>query len=245
MTTETKKLRDPREWCFAQKYYGLTIKQWKFAMYYVGEAGFDAHLAILMSYGNCKPHPSDDEKIPVEERNTINYLTSKQMATQNLAKVPIQECISDILQVTVMPKEEVLNRITRMARADIGDLIDIDANGRPSLNLSKAKQKGALCLVKRITYDNAGQVKSVEMHDAFSALVTMGKHHKLFDRRAEQPDDPRELARELYAELRVNYGETHSDEVLKQKVLQRFSTQGVTESDLMPDLTDQATEAVS
>lgn len=227
------KQRDPREWCFAKRYYNLTIKQWKFAMLYVGECNFDSTQAILRSYGNEKPFACDEFTVPEEQRNTMTYVAAKSMGSQNLAKVNIQECISDLLQVTSMPKDEVLNRISKMARGDVGDVIQIDASGKPTIDLKKAKEKGALYLIKKLNFDSMGNLKSIEMHDSFAALVKLGQHHKLFDRQAEQPVDPRVLARELLEELRFKYEDRLPETVIMQKVIERFGSQGVTEHDLI------------
>ena len=203
-------------------------------MVYCGEAEFSASRAAAMTYGKCDGIE--------EEGGSMAYNTAKSIGAQNMAKVNIQECISDILQVTTMPKEEVLNRISKMASANVDDMLDIDpTTGKATLNLYKAKQRGALFLLKKINYDTFGNIKSVEMHDSFAALVKLGQHHRLFDRQQERPLDAREEAKALLEELRDKHGHQFDDHILVEKVVAQYSNKGITANDLV----EEPTEAIN
>jgi len=137
----------------------------------------------------------------------------------------------------VMTPNEVLHRISKMARANLSDLIDVDETGKPTLNLKKAQEQGAMYLVKKLNFDSFGNLKSLEIHDSFAALAKMGQHHKLFDRAREAQIDPKDLARELLDDLRAKH-EDIPDHMLVEKVLARFSGSGVTQSDLVEQAPD-------
>jgi hypothetical protein len=219
------KKKDPRDWLDARDHYGLSRKQWLFAMEYVGAAECIGWKAAARTYG--------DANGTTEEGGSMKPEVAKSIAIQNLKKPNIVACIQDLMGITSMSPNEVLHRITRLAKANLSDLMDVDPEtGKPVLNLKKAQERGAMYLVKKMNFDAFGNLKSLEIHDSFLALTKMGQHHKLFDRQREQPIDPRDLARELLEDLRAKH-EDMSDQVLVEKVLARFSGSGVTQSDLL------------
>jgi hypothetical protein len=216
--------RDPRNYTDAKEQYGLSHKQWMFCIKYVGEAECVGWKAAAWSYG--------DANGVKEDGGSMTTIVAKSIASQNLAKPNISACIQDLLGIITISPNEVLHRISRLARANFDDLMDIDENGKAVLNLKKAKQAGVMLLVKKLNMDSFGNLKSIELHDSFAALSKMGQHYKLFDRNRETVVEPRDLARELLDELRAKH-EDIPDAMLIAKVLERFSGSGVTESDLI------------
>lgn len=80
-----------------------------------------------------------------------------------------------------MEADEVLTRLTAIARGNIGVFLDGDSidpfgTDKPTHLIKRIKTKRS---------EKFGDEIEVEMYDAQSALVTLGKHHKLFDRVAE------------------------------------------------------------
>lgn len=207
--------------------YNLTWKQYRFLMEYVGDADFIGWKAIMASYGRPLPDWCNE---------VMNHQTANAMAVQNLQKPNIQNALSDLLSAMIMKPGEVLTRLTKIAKASEADFFDVDEqSGKLTFNYRKAKAHGVTGLIKKINFNTYGDIRSIELHDAQSALVTLGKHHKLFDRAAEQPVDPKDVARELFAELQVEY-EDLDKEILARRVVHKFKNQGVRLEDLMPSL---------
>jgi phage terminase small subunit len=229
--TDNKK-KDPRIYLDAKDLYGLSLKQWKFAISYCGESECNPTRAAAWSYGKADGLVSEGGSMELDMAKSIGF--------QNMKKANIRSCIQEIMGVTVMQPNEVMHRMTKMAMANLDDMIDIDpTTGTGKLNLAKARKLGSMGLIKKLNFDAFGNLKSLELHDAFAALGKLGQHHKLFDRSREAQVEPRDLARELLDELRAKH-ENIPDHMLIAKVLERFSGSGVTESDLID--TPQANE---
>jgi phage terminase small subunit len=93
----------------------------------------------------------------------------------------------------VMGKYEVLSRLTEIALADLGDLLEKGEDGKPkgdvqSISLQTAKQQGKSHLIKRLKStiitngetDTQTEIVEVELYSAHDALRDLGRHHKLF-----------------------------------------------------------------
>lgn len=223
------KKKDPRIYLEARDQYQVTHKQWTFCMKYIGEAECIGWKAACLSYGKADGITTDG--------GSMDMLTAKSIACQNLQKPNIRALLQDLMGVVAMGPNEVLHRISVMARANFTDMVDIDETGKPTLNLSKANKSGAMLLIKKMNLDSFGNLKSIELHDSFAALTKMGQHHKVFDRNREATIEPRDLARELLDDLRAKH-ENIPDHMLIAKVLERFSGSGVTESDLIEQAPD-------
>lgn len=226
------KKKDPRSYMDAKEQYGLSYKQWLFCIQFVGDAECVGWKAACRSYGKADGIDTEGGSMKLE--------VAKAIGVQNLQKPNIVACIQDLMGILSMSSNEVLHRISTIARANFTDLIDIGEDGKPALNLSKATKQGAMLLVKKINLDSFGNLKSIELHDSFAALTKMGQYHKLFDRNRETPIDAKDLARELLDDLRAKH-EDIPDHMLVTKVLERFSGSGVTQSDLIeqaPDLSN-------
>lgn len=205
-----------------REFYGLSMKQWMFVIYYAGEANFNRAVAIRMAgYGN-----------PSLPDNGLNDTTAYQMGNQNLRKPNIKRAIEDRMELASMASNEVLARISKMARSDMRDLLTEDpTTGNIHFDLDKAKRTGAVALIKKINFTSFGTVRSVEFYDAQHALQLLGKHHRLFDRAAERVKNPREEARELMSELLAEYEDVPAS-MLVARVVRKYAAQGVTEADL-------------
>lgn len=87
---------------------------------------------------------------------------------------------------------EVITRLTEHARGDMLDLVDSDG----TVDLVKAKREGKGRLIRKLkkhrrTFLDPGgepiveEQLEIELHDAQTALVQLGKYHKLFTDRSE------------------------------------------------------------
>ena len=104
-----------------------------------------------------------------------------------------------------MPADEVIARLSDMARGDLGDFLDIESMSF-DLSLRKAKELGLTHLIKKVKQRTVTTIKKdgddeethyveIELHDSQSALEKLGKAHKLFVDRKEIsiPDGSNEI----------------------------------------------------
>lgn len=103
-----------------------------------------------------------------------------------LLKTPaVREALRIRMGELAMSAEEVLYRLTEQAESSMADFLSITLGKAPSIDLGKAMEAGKLHLIKKITFDKFGNVAGIELHDAQSALVQLGRYHKLFVDRFE------------------------------------------------------------
>lgn len=145
---------------------GLTLKQRRFAEYYLGTTNGNAtEAARLAGYDT-------------------DYDTLRSIGSENLTKPNIANYIAKRLSDEAMPASEVLARLTRHARATIADIFETQGDSRyPVLNIARAFETGGIHTVKSIKRDKGAL--TVEMVDAQSALVHLGRYHKLFTDKQE------------------------------------------------------------
>lgn len=114
------------------------------------------------------------------------------IAHDNLKNPKIRKEIDRRFREATMSAEEVLMRLTEIARADFGDVTDRDGN----FDMKLAKKRGKSYLIKKQEFtekfipqegddDIVIRTAKVELHDPMRALELLGKYHKTFDRAAE------------------------------------------------------------
>ena len=99
-------------------------------------------------------------------------------ASKLLQNTAISAKIDEEFEKRTMSANEVLSRMTDIARSSAEDYLTIDEYGHTSIDLPRMKADGKLHLVKK--YRVTKQSVEVELYDAQSALVQMGKQHGLF-----------------------------------------------------------------
>jgi phage terminase small subunit len=115
--------------------------------------------------------------------------TAYSQGNRLLKIVEVAEEIKRRLDEKSMKADEVIQRLTDMARSDMGDFMTID--GLASyMDLDKAKRLGLTHLIKKVkdrvvmtrTEDEETETHymEIELYDAQAALVQLGRYHKLF-----------------------------------------------------------------
>ena len=168
----------------------LTGKQRAFVNAYVGAARFNGtQAARLAGYKG-------------------NDVTLCAVGVENLRKPLIKAEIDRLMDALTMPSNEVLARLTAIAKGDVTDVLDENGN----FSIAVAKQNGKTGLLKKIKRKSTSRVVSVksdstafddgeveettetqilseeiefEMYSAHEALRDLGKYHKLFTDRVE------------------------------------------------------------
>lgn len=116
--------------------------------------------------------------------------SARQQGSRLLSNANISDAIQARLDEKAMKADEVITRLTSMARGDMGDFMDIESMSY-RLNLQKAKELGLTHLIHKIkertvmTSNKAGEetethTLEIELYDAHAALVDLGRYHKLF-----------------------------------------------------------------
>lgn len=153
------------------------------------------------------------------------------IGSENLKKPEIAAHIRARLDELKMGADEVLLRLAEMGRANMRDFVDISADGRGFINLTKAAKKGKLHLIKEIEHVQERTVVNeteyiresmkIKLHDQMAALQLIGKHHALFtdkirvdDWRSQAIEDIR-AGRIDYEALAAAFEPTLADELFK------------------------------
>jgi phage terminase small subunit len=183
---EVRQQLQPQPLTVPADFGGLTLKQSSFCDHYI-LTGNATDAAIKAGY-------------------TLDRDSAAQIGCRLLRNVKIQNEIKRRLGIAVASGSEVLELLTKHARADLTDVLD--ASGQ--LSWSKAKSKRLLKKLKTKTRtDKDGNVTvehEYEIHDPQAALEKLGRFHKLFTDRIETsdgPGDPTRLASDLTAVLGV------------------------------------------
>lgn len=110
-----------------------------------------------------------------------NDVTLSAVASENLRKPRIAKKIAERFQAKIMTADEVLSRLSGMARADISEFV----TDTGAIDWDAVRDRGYL--VKKIAHYK-GKQSVIELHDAQSALQLVGKHLRLFVERTENVD---------------------------------------------------------
>jgi hypothetical protein len=136
---------------------------------------------------------ADPERDPVEAARKAGYGSPKRNGPLIVGRPAVARAIAAGDQVGLRG-EEILARLAVQATGDIGDILTIqtvkDEDGKDRevavIDLVEAKRRKLLGQVRKLTPTKYGYV--VEMYDAQSALVQLGKHLALFADRLQVDD---------------------------------------------------------
>lgn len=97
---------------------------------------------------------------------------------KNITNYNIASEIKAELEQRIMGADEVLTRVSDIARGSAADYLTIDKHGYAKLDLEKMKNEGKLHLIKKFKVTKGGI--EIELYDAQSALYQIGKGHGLW-----------------------------------------------------------------
>lgn len=121
--------------------------------------------------------------------------TANEQGSRLLANVSIKEAVAARIAERKMSADEVLDKLSDIARSDMGDFLDIGSMGF-SIDLNKAQEAGKLHLIKKVKMRTTTTLSKdgvetethdidLELYDKVSVLEKMGRHHKLFTDKTE------------------------------------------------------------
>lgn len=105
---------------------------------------------------------------------------------ENLRKLKIRTKIDTILKQQTISPNEVLSRLSAFATVDLSDFMEVgEFTGFPRISFEKAKKLGKIHTLKKIKFNKAGFVESIELHDPQSALHDLAVAYGLLKQRIE------------------------------------------------------------
>ena len=107
--------------------------------------------------------------------------TARYIGHENLTKPHIKNEIARLMRDKAMQPDEILYRLSRQARADMGDLLH-PGYSLGWIDLERARELGITHLIKEFKRDKDGGV-TVKLYDAQAALVHLAKIHAMFTER--------------------------------------------------------------
>lgn len=153
-------------------------------------AYFEENLNQTRAY--LKVHPIRESISEDEKRK--KYDVARTSASKEFAKPNIKAEIKYRLQEATMSAPEILKRYTDIARGSIKSFVRVAEDGFVYFDLSQPEAQANMHLIKKMetkrerkiegTGENAeeweGEWVKVELHDAPSALLQLGRHYSLF-----------------------------------------------------------------
>jgi len=114
--------------------------------------------------------------------------TAYSIGHENLRKPEIASFIKERINEKTMQADEVLLRLSDQARG-----LPVECLRAPSVlgwtvDFEKLKELGLTHLIKKLTYDDDGNLKTVDFYNAQRALELLGKHRQLFVERIKHED---------------------------------------------------------
>lgn len=149
-----------------------------------------------------------------------NDATLAAVAYENLRKPHIAAVIKQRFEELTMSSEEVLARLSNMARTDMTDFMQVYPGGMPAFDFEKAAEANRLGLIKK--FKVTPKSIELELYDAQAALVHMGKYHALFTDRVKNvswQDEIIELLRDgklTPDDVRKEIGDELADDLFKR-----------------------------
>ena len=153
-------------------------------------AYFEENLNQTRAYLKVHPIPSGIS----EEESRKKYDVARTSASKEFAKPNIKSEIRYRLQEATMSPLEILKRYTDIARGSMSSFVRVADDGFVYFDLSQPEAQANMHLIKKMetkrerkiegTGENAeeweGEWVKVELHDAPSALLQLGRHYSLF-----------------------------------------------------------------
>ena len=129
------------------------------------------HQAFVNEYLSCFNSTEAYERVYAPKNRVVSASAGQRL----LRNVEIEAAVRERLQEAAMSADEVIMRLAEQARNEHGRYVRPDG----SVDIAGLLRDGKGHLIKGFKESKRGQV-IVEFYDAQSALVHLGKHHKLF-----------------------------------------------------------------
>lgn len=95
-----------------------------------------------------------------------------------LANVNVIEAVREAIEARAMQPDEIIARLSDMARSSLDDFVTVQADGALTLDMNKAKRRGLLHTFETIKHNKFGV--QITRYSALDALDKLARVHKLF-----------------------------------------------------------------
>lgn len=142
-------------------------------------------IAFIEKYFACNMNGT--EAVVQAGYQVANRATASAIASENLRKPKIREIVNQRLEEMAMPANEVLMRLSEMARLDLGPYLktfEVEGQKFTGIDVDALIADGRGHLITEIYYDASGNQR-VKFVDSQNALVQLGRAHGLFTDRTD------------------------------------------------------------
>ena len=113
-----------------------------------------------------------------ESARRAGYSMPEKSGYRVLHSPKVQMYLARYMQENAMQADEVLMRLSDVARGSFEDFMTIGDDGDVQLDISKARNAGKLHLLKQLDLTKDGL--KISIHDPVKALQLLGQYHGLF-----------------------------------------------------------------
>lgn len=181
----------------------LTLKQQMFIEHYLANGGNATDAARQAGYAGSE--------------DTLRNTGAKLVANGYIA-AEIEKRVKAVKGI--IGADEVLTVISAHARGDFADFVCDDGGPIP---MSEAKRKGVSRIVKKLTFDTENRIRQVELYDAQTAAVTMGKYYGLWKEDAPPNDQVQALVSGIVRAVTETLNEYIDDIELRDRIRTRIA----------------------
>jgi phage terminase small subunit len=152
----------------------------------------------------CREYLKDFNATKAAIRAGYSEESARQIASENLSKHDVQQCIQSLADKINTKTENKIERIiTELQLIAFGSLRDVAEWDAGGLSIKNSNEVGdSARLVSEVTEsrtDKSTNVK-IKMHDKLKALELLGKYHKMFTDKIEQETNSKIEIRLAYKE---------------------------------------------
>lgn len=112
---------------------------------------------------------------------------ASRVSTDPKVQARIAEIRAQFATRTTITAQRVLEELAKIGFTSMGDMIEIDEDGKSTVNLAKLtpEQKAAISEIEIFTNPEGKQRVKVKLHDKRAALMDIGKHLGMFREKVE------------------------------------------------------------
>jgi len=119
-----------------------------------------------------------------EAARRAGYRAPEAAASNNKRSAATMDYARALLALQGMGPEEVVARLSVIARGSAADFLKVTEDGNVQLDWARAEERAAMGLLRKVKFRADGGVE-IELHDSLKALELMGRIHGLFKDRRE------------------------------------------------------------
>ena len=137
-----------------------------------------------------------------EAARVAGYRWPDKQGAQLLAKPQVKAAVGARLDDAAMSTDEILGRLSDIARGSLEDFIKVDAQGNYRIDLAGARKGNKLHLLRKLKRGEHGV--ELELHDPLKALDKLARYRKLY---SDEPQVNLAITVDLLARAEAKHAE--------------------------------------